>query len=101
MDLRAGREFAAGKRARMNAFVEAFNVLNERNITGVETRAFLPGSTATVGGGTTTGPTPLVFQDAATIASEGLGTPAFGTPNSSTAGSSTERRVEFGLQARF
>jgi hypothetical protein len=101
MDLRAGREFAAGKRLRMNAFVEAFNVLNERNITGVETRAFLPGSAATIGGGTVTGATPLVFQDAAAIASEGLGTAAFGTPNSSTAGSSKERRMEFGLQARF
>jgi hypothetical protein len=101
VDLRAGREFAAGRRVRMNAFVEAFNALNERSITGVETRAFLPGSTATIGGGTTTGPTPLLFQDAATIASEGLGTPVFGTPNSSTAGSSKERRVQFGVQARF
>jgi hypothetical protein len=101
MDLRAGREFGAGKRVRMNAFVEAFNVLNQRNIKGVETRAFLPGSAATISGGTVTGPTPLVFQDAAAIASEGLGTPAFGTANSSTAGSSKERRVEFGVQVRF
>ncbi len=101
MDLRAGREFAAGKRVRMNAFVEAFNALNERNVAGVETRAFLLGTAATIGGGTLTGPTPLVFQDAAAIASEGLGTPAFGTANSSTAGSSKERRVEFGLQVRF
>jgi hypothetical protein len=101
LDLRLGREFAAGKRVRMSAFVEAFNLLNERNISGVETRAFLAGSTTTIAGGTTTGPVPLVFQDAAAIASEGLATEPFGTANSSTAGGSKERRVEFGVRMSF
>jgi hypothetical protein len=101
LDLRLGREFAAGKRVRMSAFVEAFNLLNERNISGVETRAFLAGSTTTIAGGTTTGPVPLVFQDAAAIASEGLATEPFGAANSSTAGGSKERRVEFGVRMSF
>jgi hypothetical protein len=101
VNLRLGRAFALGGRVKMNAFVEAFNLLNERNVTGVETRAFIAGSTATIGGGTVTGPQPLVFQDTVAIASEGLATPAFGTPNSSTAGSSKERRVEFGVRLSF
>ncbi len=101
LDLRVGREFAASSRVRIGAFAEAFNLLNERNVTGVETRAFVAGGAATIGGGSANGPSVLVFQNAAAIASEGLATPAFGTPNSSTAGSSKERRVEFGLRASF
>ena len=63
---------------------EAFNLLNQQNLSRVETRAFLVGTPATVGG-----PTPLVFQDAAMIATEGLSTPAFRTPLSSTSGIGT------------
>ena len=57
---------------------EAFNLLNERNLTRVETRAFLPETPVVTNG--VAGPTPLVFQDAAAIAGEGLTTPAFGAP---------------------
>jgi hypothetical protein len=96
LDLRVGREFAAGHRMRVHVFAEAFNALNERNVSSVETRAFLLGVPAQTGA-----PTPLVFQDAAAIAGEGLTTPSFGTANSSTTGMSRERRVQFGVRAQF
>jgi len=79
--------------------VEAFNLLNTVQLSRVETRAFLVGTPAVVNG--VTGPTPLIFQDAATIAAEGLTTPAFGTPLSSTGGGSREREVELGVRLRF
>jgi hypothetical protein len=96
LDLRVGREFAAGSRVRVHVFAEAFNLLNERNVSSVETRAFLLGTPVQAGAST-----PLVFQDSVTIASEGLTTPSFGTANSSTTGMSRERRVQFGVRAQF
>jgi hypothetical protein len=48
-----------------------------------------------------TGPTPLIFQDAATVATEGLNTPAFGTPLSSTSGVNRERQLELGVRLQF
>jgi hypothetical protein len=94
LDLRIAREATLAGRWHVEAFAEAFNALNTRNLTAMETRAFLVGDE--VGG-----VTPLIFQDAATVATEGITTPAFGTPTSSTAGLSRERQVEFGLRARF
>jgi hypothetical protein len=105
LDLRLSRDFAvpltlAGTRARLNIFAAAFNLLNTVNLASVDTRAFLLGTPPTTGGNP--GPTPLIFQDAATIASEGLTTtPAFGTPTSSTTGISRERQVEIGLRLQF
>ena len=101
VDLRVGRDFAVpltvgGHGARLNVFAEAFNLLNTVNLSAVETRAFLVGTPAYEGG-----PTPLVFQDAAAIAAEGLTTPAFGTPRSSTTGLSRERQVELGVRLEF
>jgi hypothetical protein len=100
VDLRVGRDFAApfaGRKARLNVFAEAFNLLNTVNLSSVETRAFLLETAATTGA-----PTPLVFQDAAAIASEGLTTtPAFGSARSSTTGLSRERQVEFGMRLTF
>jgi hypothetical protein len=100
--VRAEREFRIGRTAGHNArrdvrfsgFLESFNLLNERNLSRVETRAFLPGTAAN-------GVTPLVFQDAATIAAEGLTTPAFGQPISSTSGVSRERQMEVGFRVDF
>jgi hypothetical protein len=95
VDLRLAREFRAGPRLRLSAFAEAFNLLNSQNISSVETRAFEVGTALN-------GVTPLVYQDAPTIASEGLTTQrAFGTPTSSTTGLSRERQVEFGLRIQF
>jgi hypothetical protein len=59
-------------------------------------RAFLVGASAGLGL-----PTPLIFQDAPTVAAEGIETPAFGAPLSSTSGLSRERRVEAGLRVQF
>lgn len=95
MNLRLARTAEFG-RWHMEGFAEAFNALNERNLTHVETRAFLLGTAAVPGA-----PIPLVFQDAAMITAEGLTAPAFGQPTSSTSGLSRERQVEFGLRLRF
>jgi hypothetical protein len=99
VDLRLERGFELRKAVKLSGFAEAFNLLNERNLTRVEPRAFLLGTPVVTNG--TSGPTPLVFQDAATIASEGLTTPAFGAATSSTSGVSRERQVEFGVRMEF
>jgi hypothetical protein len=99
VDVRLSRDVAVGARVKVEGFVEAFNALNTVSLSSVETRAFLVGTPTTLNGAT--GPTPLVFQDAATIAAEGLTTPAFGTPTSSTTGVSRQRQVEVGLRVRF
>jgi hypothetical protein len=102
LDLRVGRDFGvpwkvAARGVKLNVFAAAFNLLNTENLSRVETRAFLPGTPAYTGA-----PIPLVFQDAAAIAQEGLTTtPAFGTPLSSTTGISRERQVELGLRVQF
>ena len=96
VDARLGREFTAGKHLHIDASVEAFNLWNTRNLSSLETRAFLLGTPAQTGD-----PTPLIFQDAATIAGEGLSTPAFGTPTSSTTGASRERQIQLGARLRF
>jgi hypothetical protein len=99
LDLRLSRSFQTGTRVSMNIFADAFNLLNERNIVSVQTRALLLGNATTIGG--RTGITPLVFQDAAAIATEGLQVPPFGSPSSSTSGISRERRIQFGIRAKF
>ena len=96
VDLRAGRGFALHEHIRLNAFAEAFNLLNTQSLSRVETRAFLVGTPATAGA-----PTPLIFQDAVTVAAEGITTAPFGTPTSSTAGLSRERQLQFGLRLEF
>lgn len=102
VDLRLGREVTLGKATHLNAFAEVFNLFNAQNISSVETRAFQLGTAATIGNSTPTGPTPLVFQDAAAIALEGLTTEVpFGTANSSTSGTSKERQIELGLRLQF
>ena len=102
VDLRFGREVKVARGMNLAAFVEAFNLFNAENISSVETRAFQLGTANTIGNSTATGPTPLVFQDAAAIATAGLTTEVpFGTPNSSTTGTSKERQVELGLRLQF
>ncbi|HSY37655.1 MAG TPA: TonB-dependent receptor [Acidobacteriaceae bacterium] len=102
VDLRLGKEVALGHGMHLNAFAEAFNLFNAENISSVETRAFQVGTAKTIGNSTATGPTPLVFQNAAAIATEGLTTEApFGTPSSSTTGTSRERQLELGVRLQF
>jgi TonB dependent receptor len=102
VDLRLGREVKLGRGMHLNAFAEAFNLFNAENISSVETRAFQLGTANTIGNSTATGPTPLVFQNAAAIATEGLTTEVpFGTPSSSTTGTSKERQIELGVRLQF
>jgi hypothetical protein len=104
VDLRLERPFELHKGVRISAFAEAFNLLNKRNLTRVETRAFLPEpasiSPPPAGCPVITGAA-LVFQSAAAISCEGLTTPAFGQPTSSTSGVSRERELELGLRLQF
>jgi len=96
IDLRISREFAAGSYLHMNFFAQAFNLWNTRNLSSIETRAFVLGTPAPPGQ-----PTPLLFQDASEIATEGLNAPPFGTPTSSTTGASRERQIELGVRLKF
>ena len=96
VDLRVARELPLGTRCRLEVRADAFNLVNSVSLSRVETRAFLLGTPASAGA-----PTPLVFQDAATIASEGISTAAFGTPLSSTSALSRERQVELGARVSF
>ncbi len=102
VDVRVEREVKVGRATHLNAFAEAFNLFNAQNISGVETRAFLLGTPQTIGNSSATGPTPLIFQDAAGIATEGLTTDIpFGTPNSTTSGVVRERQIEVGVRLQF
>jgi hypothetical protein len=94
LDLRVSRTFALREHIRVNAAVQAYNVLNHVNVAGVQQRAFLVGPAVN-------GMTPLVYQDAAAIAAEGLNTQPFGTYTSSSAGSSRQREIEFSLRLEF
>jgi len=99
VDARVSRGFKLSDRVHGEGFVETFNLLNTVGLTRVETRAFLVGTPTVVNG--VSGLTPLIFQDAATIATEGLATPAFGTPLSSTGEGRREREVEVGVRLQF
>ncbi len=100
VNLRTARElpvpWVRSPTMRLQVQADAFNLLNSVSLSRVGTRGFLPGTPASSGGRTS-----LVFQAAATIASEGLTTQAFGTPLSSTSGMSRERQVEVGARLSF
>lgn len=98
-DLRVGRSFRpaghiAGEPLALHFSAEVFNVLNHVNVTSVEQRAFLVGTRVS-------GVTPLVFQDAATIAAEGLNTRPFGTPTAAGASTRRERQVQLSVHLDF
>ncbi len=95
-NLRMARELPVHGAMRLTLQADAFNLLNSVSVSRVETRAFLLGTPMATGS-----PIPLVFQDAATIAAEGLTTPSFGTALSSTAGLSRERQIALGARLSF
>jgi len=99
LDLRLARSFAIGERLRARATADAFNLVNRVNYSGITQRAYIAGAPGT--SGAPAGITPLVFQDAANIAAEGLNTLPFGTLTDSGAGSQRERRIQFGLRLEF
>lgn len=79
---------------RLQARAEATNLLNQRQTESVTQRAYLVGTTIA-------GVTPLVFQDAATIATEGLNTQPFGTPTATGSTLARERQLQFSFRLEF
>ena len=101
LDLRLSRSFRLGERAaaaRRGGGVQRDEPLN---ISGVKQRAFLVGTPVPLSG--TTGPevTPLVFQDAATVATEGLNVLPFGAYTAAGTNQARERQVQLGLRLEF
>ena len=94
LDLKLGRELRLTDRVRLHASGEVFNLPNHVNFSSITTRAYLEGVAAN-------GVTPLVFQDAATIATEGLNVQPFGTYTAASGGGSRERQVQLGLHLEF
>lgn len=101
LDLRLSRSFRLAERLRMRGSIEGFNVLNHVNISGVTQRAYLAGAAVPLNG--TTGPqvTPLVFQDATAVATEGLNLLPFGAYTEAGTNQSRERQIQFGLRFEF
>jgi hypothetical protein len=106
LDMRLSRTFRlgrtmAGEGLRLRASAEAFNVTNRRNYSGITQRAFLVGTPVPLNG--TTGPevTPLVFQDAATVATEGLNVQPFGAYTAASTSQAHERQIQLGLRLEF
>jgi hypothetical protein len=94
LDLRLSRIFRLGETLRLRGAVEAFNATNHVNYSGVTQRAFLAGTPAN-------GATPLVFQDAAAVASEGLNVLPFGAYTAAGTNQARERQVQIGLRLEF
>jgi hypothetical protein len=107
LDMRLSRSFRlrrtmAGVGMRLRASAEAFNLTNRLNISGVTQRAFLVGTPISLNG-TTNGPevTPLVFQNAATVATEGLNVQPFGAYTAASTSQARERQIQLGLRLEF
>ena len=94
IDLRLIRAIPLTERVRLRATAEAFNLANRVNYSAIVQRAFLVGTE-------TTGITPLVFQNAATISTEGLNVRPFGTYTAAATGQSPERQIQLGLRLEF
>jgi hypothetical protein len=84
----------AGEGLHLRAAVEAFNLTNRRNVSGITQRAFLVNPAAN-------GVTPLVFQDAAAVASEGLNVQPFGAYTAAGTSQARERHVQLSLRLEF
>ena len=93
-NLRFSRAVRVTERLRIRGVAEVFNVANHVNVSGVETRAFLVGVKAG-------GITQLVFQDAATVATEGLNTRPFGTYTAAGTSQARERQIQLGVKVEF
>jgi hypothetical protein len=99
LNVRLSRRFRLGERCWLRGSMEAFNVTNRENLSGVTQRAFL---TADPGTGTApAGVTPLVFQNAATVASEGLNVLPFGAYTAAATSQARERQIQFGVRMEF
>lgn len=94
VDLRVSRSFRLADQVRLRGAAEVFNVANHVNYTNITTRAYLLGPAVN-------GIRPLIFQDAATVAAEGLNVLPFGTYTASSASGTRERRAQLGLRLEF
>ncbi len=94
LDLRVSRAMHVTEKVRMRGTVEVFNLTNRVNYSAIMQRAFLVGTESS-------GVTPLIFQNAATVAAEGLNVRPFGTFTAASTGQSPERQVQLGLRVEF
>jgi hypothetical protein len=94
LDLRVSRSIRTTEGVRVRGQAEIFDVTNRVNYSGITQRAFLVGTAAN-------GVTPLIFQDAATVAAEGLNVRPFGTFTASATSHTQERQVQLGLRVEF
>jgi hypothetical protein len=94
LDLRVSRALRVTEKIRMRGTAEVFNLTNRVNYSAISQRAFLVGTAVN-------GVTPLVFQDAATVAAEGLNVRPFGTFTAAAAGQAQERQVQLGVRVEF
>jgi hypothetical protein len=94
LDMRLSRGFQLAEGVRLRAAVEAFNVTNHVNYSGITQRAFLVGTPVN-------GVTPLTFQNATTVAGEGLNVLPFGAYTAAGTNQTRERQVQLGLRLEF
>ena len=99
LDLRVSRRVKLTEKVRVRGLAEIYNVANRVNYSGVNQRAFLVGTAGSGSAGS--GVTPLVFQDAAAVAAEGLNTRAFGAYTSAATERARERQVQVGVRVEF
>ena len=94
LDLRLARTLQFTERLALRLTAEAFNLTNHVNPSAITQRAYLAGTPVA-------GVTPLVFQNAATIATEGLNTRPFGTVTDSGTSATRSRDLQLGLRLTF
>jgi hypothetical protein len=99
LDMRISRNFRLSERLRLRGTVEGFNVMNRLNISGVTQRAYLAGTAGTASAGASV--TPLVFQDATMVATEGLNVLPFGAFTAAATSQARERQIQMGLRLEF
>jgi hypothetical protein len=99
LDVRVSRSFGLSEGVRLRAAAEVFNVTNHLNYSGITQRAFLVGAPGS--DGVAVGVTPLVFQDAATVAAEGLNVLPFGAYTAASTNEARERQVQVGVRVEF
>lgn len=94
VDLRLTRTARLGERVLLRANAEAFNLANHVNYSAVTQRAFLRSIPVN-------GVTPLIFQDAATVATEGLNLLPFGSYTAAATVHAQQRRLQLGVRLEF